>query len=74
VLWGEWRRIDGVDTNRVSVAPSAIQLPDGRIDDGSLYERPHVHLRDDCLTLKQARELAAVLIEAADELERLTAK
>jgi hypothetical protein len=74
VLWGEWRDIDGFDTNRVSVAPSAIQLCDGRIDDGSVYERPHVHLRDDCLTPAQARELAAALIEAADDLDRLTSQ
>src|SRR6478752_6001202 len=73
VLFGEWRGIDGVDPDRVSVAPSAIQLADGRIDDGSLYERPHVHLRDDCLISTQARHLAAALIEAADELDLLLA-
>ena len=70
VLFGEWRRIVGVDTDRLSVAPSAIQLADGRIDDGSAYEPPQVHLRDDCLTPAQARELAAALIEAADLLDR----
>jgi hypothetical protein len=69
VLWGEWRGIDGVDPDRISVAPSAIQLSDGRIDDGSVYEPPHVHLLDDCLTPKQARELAARLIAAADEVD-----
>jgi hypothetical protein len=73
VLFGEWRGIDGVDPDRVSVAPSAIQLADGRIDDGSLFERPHVHLRDDCPIPTQARHLAAALIEAADELDLLLA-
>jgi hypothetical protein len=32
-----------------------------------------VHLGDDTLTAMQARELAALLIEAADELDRLNA-
>jgi hypothetical protein len=70
VLLGEVRAVDGVD---VCVQASAVQFSDGRIDDGSVYERPHVHLGDDTLTAMQARELAALLIEAADELDRLNA-
>ena len=74
VLFGERRGIDGVDVDRVGVAPSAIQLSDGRIDDGSLCGQPHVHPRDDTLPPKQARDRAAALIAAADELDRLVAK
>jgi hypothetical protein len=74
VLLGELRVIDGLDVDVVSVQVTAVQLSDGRIDDGSVYEPPHVHLRDDTLSPTQARELAAALIEAADELDRLTAK
>ena len=37
---------------------SAIQFADGRIDDGSVHEAPHVYLGDDALTSAQARELA----------------
>jgi hypothetical protein len=69
VLIGECRGIDGVDTDHVSVQPTGIQFSDGRIDDGSEHEPPHVYLRDDALTATQARELAATLIEAADEID-----
>jgi hypothetical protein len=55
----------------VSVQPTAVQLSDGRIDDGGVYEQPHVHLGDETLTSVQARELDAVLIAAADEIDRL---
>jgi hypothetical protein len=69
VLLGECGGIDGVDTDHVSVQPTAIQFSDGRIDDGSVHEPPHVHLADNALTTTQARELAATLIEAADEID-----
>ena len=72
VLLGEVRGIDGVDTDHVCVQTSAIQFSDGRIDDGSVHEPPHVYLRDDALTTTQARELAATLIEAADEVDGWT--
>ena len=48
-----------------------MQLADGRIDDGSVHDPPHVYLGDDALTSRQARALAAALVEAADELDRL---
>jgi hypothetical protein len=69
VLLGECRGIDGVDTDHVSVQPTAIQFADGRIDDGSVHEPPHVYVSDNALTTTQARELAATLIEAADEID-----
>src|ERR1700681_599658 len=74
VLIGERRGIDGVDTDDVSVQPTAIQFSDGRISDGSVHEPPHVYLADNALTSTQARELAATLIEAADEVDGWAAK
>jgi hypothetical protein len=68
VLLGEVRGIDGVDTDLVCVQVTAIQHADGRIDDG-MHEPPHVYLRDDALTATQARELAALLVEAADVID-----
>ena len=70
VLFGARRAIDGLDVDRVSVQATAIQLPDGRLDDGSQYESRQVYLGDDGLSSVQARDLAAALIEAADEVER----
>jgi hypothetical protein len=69
VLFGELRGVEGVDINHVNVQPTAVQFSDGRIDDGSVHEPPHVYLWDDALTTKQARELAALLIEAADQID-----
>jgi hypothetical protein len=71
VLLGEVRGINGVNTDHVSVQPTAIQFSDGRIDDGSVHEPPHVYLADNALTTTQARELAALLIEAADVVDGL---
>jgi len=34
----------------VSVQATAVQFADGRIDDGSVHEAPHVYLGDDALT------------------------
>ena len=42
VLLGEVRGFDGVDINRVSFQPTAVQFSDGRVDDGSVHEPPHV--------------------------------
>jgi hypothetical protein len=39
VVFGELRGIDGVDIDRVSVQPTAIQFSDGRVDDGRVHER-----------------------------------
>jgi hypothetical protein len=69
VLLGEVRSIDGVDSDLVCVQPTAIQFADGRVDDGGVHEPPHVYLRDDALSAAQARELAARLIEAADQVD-----
>jgi hypothetical protein len=68
VLFGERRNTDGVKFTTVQA--TAVQYSDGRIDDGSVYEAPHVYLGDDALTSVQARELAAALIETADEVDR----
>jgi hypothetical protein len=74
VLLGECRGIDGVDTDHVSVQPTAIQFSDGRVDDGSVHEPPHVYLGDNALSSSQARELAAALIATADEVDGWAAK
>jgi hypothetical protein len=72
VLFGELRNTDGVEYT--TVQGTAVQYPDGRIDDGSVYEAPSVYLGDDALTTAQARALAATLIETADEVDRWAAK
>ena len=53
-----------------TVQATAIQFADGRIDDGGVHEPPRVNLGDDALTSVQDRELAAALIETADEVDR----
>ena len=45
-LFGELRNIDG-GTNYTTVQATAVQFTDGRIDDGSAHESPHVYLGDD---------------------------
>jgi hypothetical protein len=67
VLFGELRDTDGVEYT--TVQGTAVQYPDGRIDDGSVYEAPMVYLGDDGLSTAQARALAAVLIQTADEVD-----
>jgi hypothetical protein len=74
ILLGDVRGIDGRDIDHVSVQPTAVQFSDGRVDDGSVHEPPHVYLCDDGLTAMQARDLAALLIAAADEVDRWAAK
>jgi hypothetical protein len=74
VLFGELRGVDGLDIDRVSVQPTAVQFSDGRVDNGSVHEAPCVYLGDDALTSAQARELAAALIETADEVDGWAAK
>ena len=74
ILFGEVRGIDGKDIDDVSVQPTAVQFSDGRVDDGSVHQPPHVYLCDDGLTGMQARELAALLIAAADEVDGWAAR
>jgi hypothetical protein len=69
VLFGALRGID-----RVSVQATAIQFPDGRLDDGSQHEPPQIYLGDDGLSIAQARDLAATLNKAADEIDGWAAK
>ena len=73
-LFGEVRTVDGIHVDRVSVQVTALQFRDGQLDDGSVYEPPHVYLGDEALSTGQARALAAVLISAADEADRWAAK
>jgi hypothetical protein len=63
----------GVSDHNVVVHTSAIQFADGRIDDGGIVA-PSVTISHACyngrgLSSTQARELAARLLEAADELD-----
>jgi hypothetical protein len=51
--------------NRVSAQAAAVQLSDGRVGDGSLYEAPQVYPGDDSLSIVQARSSTAGLIEIA---------
>jgi hypothetical protein len=74
VLLGDVRSIDGLHVDVANVQVTAIQFSDGRVDDGSVHEPPHVYFRDDALSTAQARELAAALIEAADTVDRWVAK
>ncbi len=69
VIFGAER---GVAGHRATVRAAAIQFTDGRVDDGQLVEAPSLTVlyADDELSSGQARELAAVLLEAADELDR----
>ena len=69
VLLGEVRSIDGVDIDRVSVQPTAVQFSDGRIDGGAVHDPPHVYLGDHAISAAQARELAATLTWAADVID-----
>ena len=65
---------------KLSLAPRAVQLRDGTIDDGTIEEPPGIavdEIGDDgrrgehfSVTLQGARHLAEALIAAADELER----
>jgi hypothetical protein len=74
ILLGELRAIEGLDVDRVSVQATAVQYADGRIDGGGELEAPCVYLGDDALSSSQARELAAVLIKTADEVDGWAAR
>ncbi|WP_204801908.1 hypothetical protein [Mycobacterium riyadhense] len=58
------------------VSGSALQFPDGHIDDGTTYEAPVVWIEhyNTGLTIAQAREFAALLVSTADELDGWVAK
>jgi hypothetical protein len=58
----------GVTDHNVVVHTVAIQFADGRIDDGRIKAATVYSGRG--LSSTQARELAAALLEAADDLDR----
>jgi hypothetical protein len=66
-----------ITDHRLTVSPSAVQWADGTIDDGRI-EGPHIYLfnlgEGDPLNSDQARELAAVLLEVAGQLDGWTTK
>jgi hypothetical protein len=71
-----YRVIEGADRkitdHRLTVSPSAVQWADGSVDDGRI-EGPHIYVfnlgEGDPLNSDQARELAAVLLETAAQLD-----
>jgi hypothetical protein len=66
-----------VTDHAVTVSPSAVQWLDGTVDDGNV-EAPLVYVfnlgEGNPLNSDQARELAAVLLDAAAEIDRWAAK
>jgi hypothetical protein len=65
------RRVVG----KVEIQRSVTQFADGSIDQVGLIAAPGIRVRanrEDGLTKKQARELAALLLEAADEMDGWT--
>ena len=55
----------------INVALTAVQFADGRIDDGGDFEPPQVYAdHPDGLTAAQARALAGLLLDAAEQLDR----
>jgi hypothetical protein len=76
VLYGASRGV--VDRPDVIIQSTALQYPDGRIDDGSVLEAPQVYVEVNAahngLSGGQTRELAARLLEAADEVDGWVSK
>ncbi|AFM16999.1 hypothetical protein Mycch_2216 [Mycolicibacterium chubuense NBB4] len=74
IILGGDRTIAG---HRAVVSPSAVQWADGSVDDGRT-EAPHVYAfnleESNPLTTDQARELAAALLAAADEVDGWVAR
>lgn len=68
VIFGRDRE---VTAHAAVVGTNAVQFADGRIDDGRI-EPPNViaDVGSETLSSVQARELAALLIAAADEIDR----
>jgi hypothetical protein len=79
IVCGAGRHVDslsGFEDNNVVVSIAAIQFVDGSVDDGSRgIEAPTVHILDNNvqtitgITASHARELAAALVAAADEID-----
>ena len=72
IVYGAARGVSGRPD--ISVRPTAIQLGDGRIDNGSVIEGPRVHVDGVSgvpLTVTQARRFATAVMAAADELAAL---
>ncbi|MCW2652073.1 MAG: hypothetical protein QOE41_1535 [Mycobacterium sp.] len=64
---------DGVGPHEVTVWNHIVQFPDGSFDLEGRIEKPGISVDiewENGLSSVQARELAAVLIEAADEIDR----
>jgi hypothetical protein len=62
--------LNGHTTGLCDVETSACQYPDGTLDTGNDGPRVQVHVYDDSgLTAAQARGVAALLLEAADEVD-----
>ena len=59
----------GVTDHRACVSAGAVQFADGRIDDGQIATPSISVSHADFLASDQARELAALLLEAADEMD-----
>ena len=83
-IWaGDYRILYGVSRGVIGhtliVQTTAVQLLDGTVDDGQgpAEEPPAISVEvhpDRHLTSEQARDLAAVLIESADEVDRWSAR
>ena len=61
---------------KVEIQRSVTQFADGSIDQVGLIAAPGIRVRanrEDGLSKKQARELAALLLEAADEMDGVDA-
>lgn len=73
LIWGPQHEIDG---DAVMVRVSAAQYADGSIDETD-DDGPAIHInvgRDWGISAKHAREVAAAILVAADEADRLVAK
>jgi hypothetical protein len=69
-----WRLIEapyrGIDGYQAIVRPEAIQYADGSLDIGRDGPTVNVHiLEDNGMTPQQARALAALIVEAADQAD-----
>ncbi len=75
VVFGVTRHVKGQHGAIGTVRPTAIQLADGTIDDGSSVEPPVVHVNLEpgyALTAAQTRDLAQLLVAAAAEADQMS--